>query len=254
MKQRLIITMAFMVASLTLASAQNETPLLRDEVASTKKKLTAVLDALGQPPAGYSKEREDFNLPTEAYKVQESGLFSPMHCSVSRTYGSRKKTEKSNADMGKEYQKKMMEAQAKGDVQTMTKLAQELQQKAASMQLNAMEGEKEPIEIHIQFNSDPGVTIDPDAVVFERTGVIALKEKDDGTEEKGSVRIYVDPVALKDTKQLSRVDMKLPGKGTSSKTAVFNVILELRGPMDVVETWAKSVETAKILSQIDGKL
>jgi hypothetical protein len=64
---------------LGIAFAQRETPLTRDEVASIKKKIVGVLDALGQPPAGYSSERESFQLPTEAYKVQEGGLFYPVH-------------------------------------------------------------------------------------------------------------------------------------------------------------------------------
>ena len=49
---------------LGIAFAQHETPLTRDEVASIKKKIVSVLDALGQPPAGYSSEKESFHLTT----------------------------------------------------------------------------------------------------------------------------------------------------------------------------------------------
>jgi hypothetical protein len=254
MKRRLFLMTVLIVSASAAMFGQNETPLLRDEVASIKKKLVVALDALGQPPAGYSKEREDFNLPTEAYKQSGSGLFTAIHCSAQRTFGSKKKAERSANDMGKEYQKKMAEAQAKGDIQAITKLAQEMQQKVGQMQLNAVEGTKEPIEVHVQFNTNPGAMIDPDAVVFERTGVIALKHKDDGTEEKGTVTVYIDPVALRDTKQLSRAEMRLPAKGTSSRTAVFNSVIELRGPLEAIEAWAKTIDTGKILAQIDGKL
>jgi len=248
-----LLTLALLSATSLAVVAQNETPLLRDETASIKKKLVAAFDAVGQPPEGYSKERENFNLPTEAYKVQSSGLFSATHCSAERTYGSEKKTKQSATDIQKEYQKKFAEAQAKGDVQTLTKLAQEMQQKAGQMQVKAMEAQKEPIRITVQFNANPSATIDPDAVVFEKTGVIALKTMDDGTDEKGKVTVYVDPVALKDTKQLSKVEMKLPPKGTSAKIAIFNAVVEFHGPISAIEPWAKKLDTGKILAQIDGK-
>jgi len=236
---------------LGIAFAQNEAPLTRDEVASIKKKIVGVLDALGQPPAGYSSEKESFHLPTDAYKVHESGLFYPMHASVDRTYGTEKKAEKSSADFTKEYEKKVAEAQAKGDYQAMTKLVQEMQKKVGEMQLKTIEGRKEPISVRVQTNSDPVATIDPDAAVFERSGIIALKSKSDDSAEKAQISVYFDPVSLKDTKQLSKVNMKLPEKGTSSKTAIFNFTLELQGPAVEVEAWAKKIDTNKVLAQID---
>jgi hypothetical protein len=68
------------------------------------------------------------------------------------------------------------------------------------------------------------------------------------------VSVYFDPVALKDTKQLSRAEIHLPAKGTSSKTAIFNSIVSLSGPMEAIEAWAKTIDTKKILAQIDGKI
>lgn len=235
-----------------MALAQNETPLTRDEVATIKKKLVNALDAVGQPPAGYSKEKENFNLPTDAYKNRESGLFYLVNASADRRFGSEKSAQKSNKDFQKEYEKKVAEAQAKGDYQAMAKIAQEMQKKAGEMQLKTVEGKKEPIEIRIHTNSNPGASIDPDAVVFERSGVIALKEKNEGTEDKGRVRVFFDPVSLKDTKQLSKVDLKTPEKGTSSKTAVYNITIEFHGPTSEIEAWAKKIETGKVLAQIDG--
>jgi hypothetical protein len=252
MRKPLFIAVALMVPASLFA--QRETPLLRDEVAAIKKKLAIALDAVGQPPAGYSKEGEDFNLPTEAYKASGSELFSATHSSAERKFGSKKSLDRSANDMGKEYQKKMAEAQAKGDVQAMTKLAQEMQQKVGQLQVQTVAGSKEPIRVSVQFNVGTGTTIDPDAVVFEGAGFIALKQKDDGTEDKGSVSVFFDPVALKDTKQLSRAEIHLPAKGTSSKTAIFNSIVSLSGPMEAIEAWAKTIDTKKILAQIDGKI
>ena len=243
----------FVAMFLGIAVAQDSVPYTRDEVATLKKKLVASLDAVGQPPAGYAKEKENFNLPTDASKNRESGLFYPAYGSVDRTYGSEKSAEKSNKDFQKEYEKKIAEAQAKGDYQAIAKLGQEMQQKAGEVQLKNMEGKKVPIEIRININSSSGEAIDPDGVLFERAGVIALKEKNDATDEKGKVRVFFDPVNLKDTKELSKVDMKMPEKGVSSKTAVFNITIEFDGPTTEIEAWAKKIESGKVLAQIGGK-
>ena len=239
---------------LGIAVAQeNSVPLTSDEVSTVKKKLVNALDAIGQPPAGYSKEKENFNLPTDAYKNRESGLFEPVNANADRNFGSEKNAEKSNKDLQKEYEKKIAEAQAKGDYEALMKATQEMQKKAGEMQLKTMEGKKEPIEVRVQLNGNSNVPIDPDAVVFERSGVIALKVKNDGTDEKGRINVYFDPVSLKDTKQLSKVDMKLPEKGTSSKTAVYCITIDFDGPTAEIEAWAKKIDTGKVLAQIDGK-
>ncbi len=253
MTRRMSSIVIFAALFLGLAVAQDSVPYTRDEVATLKKKLVSALDAVGQPPAGYAKEKENFSLPTDASKNHDSGLFYPAYGNADRTYGSEKSAEKSNIEFEKEYQKKVAEAQAKGDYQAIAKLAQEMQQKSGEMQLKKLEGKKVPINIRIQINSTGGEAIDPDGVVFERTGVIALKEKNDGSDEKGRVRVYFDPVNLKDTKQLSKVDMKMPEKGVSSKTAVYNITIEFDGPIAEIEAWAKKIDTGKVLAQVGGK-
>jgi len=253
MTRRLSSVATFAALFLGIAVAQDSVPYTRDEVATLKRKLVAALDAVGQPPAGYAKERESFNLPTDVGKNHESGLFHLAYGGAQRTYGADKSAEKSEKDFQKEYEKKIAEAQAKGDYVAMSKLAQEMQQKAGQLQLKKVEGKKVPIDIHINFNSGGGEAIDPDGVLFEKTGLIALKEKNDGNDEKSRVRIFFDPVHLKDTKQLSKVDMKMPEKGVSSKTAVYNITMEFDGPTVEIEAWAKKIDTGKILAQIDGK-
>ena len=114
------------------ARAQNENPLTRDEVSVVKKKMVAALDALGQP-GGYSLEHENFNLPTEAYKNSNTGRYNLISGSADRKFGTQKKTEEESKDLQKEYQKKIAEAQAKGDYAAMSKIAQEMQQKAGAM-------------------------------------------------------------------------------------------------------------------------
>jgi hypothetical protein len=251
MIRRSSLILIFAALSVGIAVGQNSVPYTRDEVSVLKKKLVAALDAVGQPPAGYTKEEENFSLPTDANKNRESGLFDPAYASGRRSFGSAKSAEKSQKEMEKEYQKKIAEAQAKGDYQAMAKISQEIQQKSGEMQMKAIEGKKVPIEVQINTNSTGGEAIDPDGVLFEKAGVIALKEKND--EERSRVLIYFDPVALKETKQLSKIDMKVPEKGVSSKTALYTIKIEFTGPTAEIEAWAKKLDTGKVLSQIDRK-
>jgi hypothetical protein len=230
------------------ARAQDEKSLTRDEVSVIKKKLVAVLEALGQP-AGYSVEHEGFNLPTEAYKNSNSSKYTLISASADRKFGTEKKTEDESKDIQKEYQKKMAEAQAKGDYAAMSTLAMEMQQKAGALQLKATETHKEPIQVTVWLNSNPNAVIDPDAVVFEQPGVIALKSTGENGPER--VSIYFDPVSLKDTKQLSRVDLKKPEDGVAKRTLVLSAAVEVTGPSTEIEPWVKKVDLKKVLSQID---
>ena len=234
--------------------SEEENRLTRDEVAVFKKKLVVILSSLGDAPKGYVKENEDFNLPTQFYKNRDSGKISPVHASASQRFGggAEKKSKKSEKEMGEYYRKKMLEAQAKGDYEAMGKLAQEMQMKAGQAGLEQMEAEKkEPVEVRINSNSNPSQTIDPDNVVFEKPGVIALKLKgyDEG---KATVEVYFDPVSLKDTKTLSVVDLKMPKDGIDKKAAVLNATISLSGPANEVEAWAKRIDAMTVLSQIDA--
>jgi hypothetical protein len=249
LRQHLAIVAAFLLFQ--QADAQ-QNPLTRDEVAVIKKKLVATFDALGQPPKGYTVESESFNLPTDASKDQKSGMYYPVSASANRTYGTQKATEKAGADLQKDYEKKIAEAQAKGDYEAIGQIAQEMQQKTGQMQSKAIEARKEPTEVSVQFNSNPGTTIDPDAVLFERPGVIALRSSDVSSPEKVRVSVYFDPESLKDTKQLSRVELRQPESGVARKNAVLNIAIEMNGPTAEVEPWAKRIDTKKVLAQTDA--
>jgi hypothetical protein len=252
---RSLIALA-MATSLLLAGTaypQEENSLTRDEVSQVKKKLVASLDALGKLPAPYSMEKESFDLPTNAYPVREgSKRYSLVSAGANRTYGTQKKAQDEAGDMSKDYQTKILEAQAKGDYETMAKLSQEMSKKMNQVQLNAVQAHKEPIEVSIRFNVNPEATIDPDAVLFERSGAIALKVPDQNSRNKERLSIYVDPVALKSTKQLSRVSLRQPEEGVAKRNAVLSITIEFSGPAADVDAWAKKVDIGKVLSQIDG--
>ncbi len=250
-----LCALSVLVAALVVTPrlhAQNETPLTRDEVGQIKKKLVNAFDALGQAPAGYSVEHENYNLPTDAYKIQKSGLYQLLSPSADRSYGTQMKAEQANKDMEKEFQKKFADAQAKGDYAEIAKLSQEMQKKSGEMQQKNLQGQKEPIQVNVRFNSNPYATIDPDAVFFEHPGVIALKTKDESAPARVRIAVYFDPVALKDTKQLSKVDLKQPEDGVKNRTAVLIATIEMAGPQTEVEAWAKKIDVKKVLAQIGG--
>lgn len=249
----MMVMLIAMVFVYTFVLADEENRLTRDEVSVIKKKLVAILSSMGGGPKGYVKESEDFNLPTQFYKNHDSGKIEPMHASASQRFGggAEKKTKKSQKEMGEYYQKKMLEAQAKGDMQEMMRLSQEMQMKVGQAGLEQMEAEKkEPVSVGINLNSNPSQAIDPDNVVFEKPGVIALRFKE-GEEDKVRVEIYFDPVSLKDTKTLSVVELKMPKDGVNKNTVVLNATISLSGPINEVEAWANKIDTKAVLSQID---
>lgn len=237
-------------------AGERKTMLTRDEVAAVKHKLTAVLAALGAPPSGYAKEKENYSLPTN-FNKREDGGYGSVYASADYTFSAKavKDAQKSQKDFAMDYQRKIAEAQAKGDYETMMKLSQEMQQKSGQMQVQAIDAEqsgKKPIEVRITLNSNPETVIDPDAVVVDKPGVIGLKAKEgDDSENQERVSVFFDPVSLKDTKSISRVSMPWPEKGVSKKTAVLTVGVELKGPASEVEAWAKAVKTASVLAVID---
>ncbi|HNW42920.1 MAG TPA: hypothetical protein PKI19_00345 [Elusimicrobiales bacterium] len=229
--------------------------LTRSEVTVFKKKLVAVLDAMGLPPAGFAQEKDDFNLPTEWYK-DGKGKLNGSHASATRRLAIKgvKDAEKGNKQLGVDYQKKMMEAQAKGDYQAIMALSQEMQQKVGKTALSgvqAQEDKKLPIEVQVGLNDSAYQTIDPDMVVFEKPGVIAIKTQvgEEG-DPKITISVYFQPVVLKDTKDLSRVEIK--SGAVPAKTSVASVVIQLEGPAADVEAWAKRIDTKAVLAQIDA--
>lgn len=235
------------------ASADDENNLTRDDVTVIKKKLAAILLAVGEQGAGYVKDNESFNLPTSFYKDKKTGQIRPIRSSAAQRFssGAKKKAAKDQKDFEEEFERKLAEAQVKGDYQAMAALGQEMQKKAGQTRLESVKGKKEPVEINVSLNDYANQTIDPDSVVFEKPGVIALRLKQDASDaDKAAIVAYFDPVALKETKTLSSIKYKMP-EGVDTKTTVLNATVRLSGPSAEVEAWAKKMDTKGILSQID---
>ena len=115
--------------------APRSTSLTRTEVAALKAKIVAVQQAMGGDPAGYMKESEDFDLPTDANPAQ-GGKFWPIGSGVSLRYEDRASAE---AEANREQataslQARMEAAVAAGNFAELTRISQE----AARVQTGAM--------------------------------------------------------------------------------------------------------------------
>ncbi|OHB70647.1 MAG: hypothetical protein A2W23_08510 [Planctomycetes bacterium RBG_16_43_13] len=192
MQRRKLDIVVMLLVSIALLSAsawgEEENYLTRDEVTVIKKKLVAIFTALGDAPKGYGKEDENFNLPTRFYKDRSSGKINPIQASASQRFGggAEKKMKKSEKELGEYYRKKMLEAQAKNDMDEMMRLSQEMQ----------MEAERIPRPF-------PSLTL-------------------------------------------------RCRRGVKNKTTILNATIRISGPADIVDAWAKKIDTKGVLAQIDA--
>lgn len=247
---RILPTSGFVLALVLTATAlAQETNLTRSEVAALKAKLVAVQQAMGADPSGYLKEEESFDLPSEANPAQ-GGKFWPITSGITLRYTDRVSTEgKANAEKAaEEFQAKYAAAAASGNVEAMTKMVTEFQQIQAAAMVPA--AKKEDMQVYVQFNQNPTVGIDPDAVVLEQAGVIALREKE-VSNETGNVTVYIDPVALKATQELSKIELRTAQDGVSNKTGVFHIVIQLNGAVADAEAWVKDFDLSAMLGVID---
>jgi hypothetical protein len=99
---------------------------------------------------------------------------------------------------------------------------------------------------------NPSVGIDPEAVVLERRGVIALREKKVSS-DTGSVTVYIDPVALAAPQDLAKVELRTADDGVGNKTGVYHVVIQLNGAVADLETWVKSFDYDAMLGVIDPR-
>ena len=232
----------------TAASAQ--TGLTRSEVAALKAKIVAVQAAMGGEPAGYLKESEDFDLPTD-FNPAQGGKFWPITSGVSLSYTDRASAEgQANMEkMAADVQTKMAAAAASGNFAEIQRLTAEF----TRLQAAAMNpGErKEPMNVYVRLNQNPTVGIDPDAVVLEQAGVIALR--DEQSDGQGDVTVYIDPVALRATQELSKIELRTAQDGVSNRTGVYHVVIQLNGTLADAEAWVQNFDFGPMLGVIDSQ-
>lgn len=239
--------------ALTVALAAERTSLKRSEVRQIKNKLVAVLNALGNSPPGYVKEDESFNLPSDTYTVRKTAKFRPAFASVSRKFvGDSGKLGASKEVLEKEMQAKINAAMGRGDFASIQGLTMEYRQKMMAVQSARDKARKlVPIELRVRSNVTTSTKIDPDGVLFESPGVIALKFKRN-RRGQSKVEVYFDPVSLKNTEELSKLVFRHPREGVGRKSIVLNFRITVTGPPNLIEAWAKKFDTKAILRQIDG--
>ena len=199
------------------------------------------MDAMGTPPGSYEKEKETFQLPTEVYRAKDNGDFYLSPAEASFTF----KSGMTSEELGKEYQKKILAAQAKGDYEAIQKLSQEM----SSRIMEVSNTETSRITVEVNINKNPSLTIDPESVLFEKPGCIAVfSETGDGNTE---VTIALDPVVLKETQTISLIDFNPHFESAyANKNTVKCAYIKLKGPGDVVKKWAGQMNSGKALSEI----
>lgn len=232
-------------------AAQDSTSLTRSEVAALKAKLVAVQTAMGADPAGYLKESEDFDLPTD-FNPARDGKFWPITSGITLRYVDRASTEgKATAEKAAEdFQAKYAAAAASGNVEQLTKMIEEMQRLQAAAMTPAVK--KEQMTVYVQFNQNPTVGIDPDAVVLEQPGVIALRSKS-GSGDRGDVTVYLDPVALRATQELSKIELRTADTGVSNRTGLYHIVIQLNGSVTDAEAWVNDFNFAPMLAVIDPR-
>jgi hypothetical protein len=214
---------------------------VRDDLASLKKSMETALAAIPSPQGPYGKGDENWNLPS--YACQDKSGLRPVDVSYSGRYT----TEASTRKMGEEYQKRLLAAQAKGDYEAVAKITQEMQQKI--LQQAAANEQLRPIDINVAANAQDARTIDPDSVLRDGEGFLALRTDKDASSGTERVSIYFDPVALKNAHQLARFDMSGDFR-TPSKLALLSLRIDLNGPSSALEAMVKNVDAAKVLGTL----
>lgn len=255
MRRAVLLPSALAVAFLSLPSlapAEPSTALTRDEVTAVKRRIQAVETALGAAPAGFERSSENFNLPTEFSPAGDDGKkFYPVSGGVTLKYdGGTERIGQQTTTQMQDLQKKMSDAMAAGNYDEVGKIQQQMMQQANVAQSAAVTaGAKGTIDVDIHLNQGGGETIDPDAVLFERPGVLALKTASSGDPNQSHVTVYVDPVGLKNTRQLSTVTLR--HDPAPKKTAALNAVVAFTGPAATIEAWAQKINTEAVLAQLD---
>jgi hypothetical protein len=224
-----------------VADGGDDDPVARDEALALKTTVKSVLEALGAPPAGYAKAKEEYDLPTSMGfdKAAKRFYLTETRADFEFTSGM------SGEQMSKEYQQKIMAAQSKGDYAEVQRLSLDLQKNIAA----AMGAEMSKITVKVHLNSMAYQKIDPEGVIWECPGGIALREEN--SDNNTQLMLAFDPKVLADTKKLSLISLSESFRESAGrKTAVRTIVVELIGPEAAVTEWAKTVDKGKILALI----
>lgn len=212
---------------------------VRDDLVTLKKHMDAIVAAIGQPPAPYAREVGNWTLPDST--CQGKAGYVP----ISVAYSTRFSIADTQQALQAQYQKDMLAAQAKGDYEALAQIAQKYQ--AQAMQQAAVAQMAQPIDMHIEANRDDSATIDPDSVVRDGPGFIAIRTSG-GSAGAETVTIYFDRVALKNAHELA--SFNLMGGLVPKKLGLIHMRVELSGPKTTVEGLVKNLDVQKVLGEL----
>lgn len=216
----------------------------RDDLASLKKQMEGIVAAIGEPGAPYGRESGSWSYPRGVCKAAKG------YVAVSLGYNTSFSTEGQEKTLEKEYQQKMMAAQASGNYQAMAQLSQEMQQKAMGQAMANQN--KSPVNMSVDVDSGAEGTIDPDGVIRDGVGFIAIRDAAGSDADSEQVDVYFDHIALKDAKRIA--NYTIPGEMLVSGPHDFgNLHVHLSGPKDVVNKLVKNMDAGKILGALQAK-
>lgn len=225
---------------------QQQTQLMRDDLVTLKGHMQAIIGALGEAPAPYATEQEHWTLPSYVCRDKHGYFLIDVSYDASLTTAALQKK------MQDEYQRKFMAAQARGDFQAMGAITQEMQTKL-TQQAMATQADT-PVEIHVYANDSASQTIDPDSVLRDGRGFIALKAQQGGASEgQERVTFYFDKVDLKDAHTMASFSLGGNDHRVPDKLALINAKIDISGPAAVVEKIAKQVKAQAVLNELSEK-
>jgi hypothetical protein len=218
------------------------TQFMRDDLASLKKLMRGIVDAIGETPAPYAKENESWSLPSAACGDKDGYL------PISVSYNANLTTDALQKKFTDDAQKKLMEAQARGDFQAIGEISQQIQ--AQAMQQAMANQNNTPVTVNIYANDSSSQTIDPDSVFRDGVGFIALKSQAGGASSgQEQIIFYFDKVGLKDAQKIASFDLGGDLR-VADKLAVISTRIEISGPASVVETIAKQLNAEAVLKHL----
>lgn len=221
-----------------------EVAVQRSDLAALKTSMKAVIAAIGKPPAPYALSHEEWNLPSFACEDAHGAVpsFVGYQADLSADAGQQK--------VQADYQKKIMAAQAAGNYDLMIKLSQEMQQQIVKASVLAQTDT--PISMEFRANETASMTVDPDAVVRDGTGFIALKATQGGADSgQEQITFYFDKQALKEAHTLASFELG-GDRRAPDKLGLISMRIRISGPTAIVEAMARKLDAGAVLAHLSA--
>lgn len=219
-----------------------EITFVRADMVTLKSHMEKILAAVGSLPAPYTRKNDNWQLP--AYACRDKTGFEP----ISVRYTGEFSSDQSQEKVQQAYQKKMLAAEASGNYAAMAKIARQMQ--TAMMAASAAAQAATPVDITIIANGSGADTIDPDSVLRDGPGFIALRQQG-GNANDETATVYFDKVQLKNAHQLASFD--LGNWLAPAKLSLINMAIRIQGSRANVERFVKQIDAQAVLGQLTAQ-